>query len=77
MRNLKKTTLLNTCNPILMETILKVLREQFKDDDQRKTAEEIAGLVLETSLEWEPILKERGGRILARSAMDICLKIWC
>ena len=77
VRNLKKTTLLNTCNPILMETILKVLREQFKDDDQRKTAEEIAGLVLETSLEWEPILKERGGRILARSAMDICLKIWC
>ena len=60
-RNLRKTTLLNTYNPILMETILKVLREQFKDDDQRRTAREIAGLVPETSLEWEPILKERGG----------------
>ena len=46
-RILRKTTLLNTCNPILMETILKVLREQFKDDDQRKTAGEIAGLVPE------------------------------
>ena len=30
-RNLRKTTLLNMCNPILMETILKVLREQFKN----------------------------------------------
>ena len=60
-RNLRKTTLLNTCNPMLMETILKVLREQFKDDEQRKTAGEIAGLVPETSLEWEPFLKERGG----------------
>ena len=27
-RNLRKTTLLNMCNPILMETILKVLHEQ-------------------------------------------------
>ena len=40
-RNLKKTTLLNTCIPILVETILKVFREQFKDGDQ--TAGEIAG----------------------------------
>ena len=60
-RNLRKTTLLNMCNPILMETFLKVLREQFKDDDQRKTAGEIAGFVPETSLEWEAILQERGG----------------
>ena len=60
-RNLRKTTLLNTCDPILMETILKVLREQLKDDDQRKTAGEITGLVPETSPEWEPFLKERGG----------------
>ena len=51
-----KTTLLNTCNPILMVTILKVLREQFTGDDQRKT-----GLVPKTSLEWEQISKERGG----------------
>ena len=43
-----------------METILKVLREQFEDDDQMKTAGEIAGSVPETSLEWERILKERG-----------------
>ena len=46
------------CNPILMETILKVLREQIKDDDQRKTAGEIEGLVPETSLGMETILKE-------------------
>ena len=44
-----------------METILKVLCEQLKDDDQRRTAREIAGFVPETSLEWEPFLKERGG----------------
>ena len=55
-RNLRKTTFLNMCNPILMETILKVLRDQFKDDDQRKTSGEIAGSVPETSLEWETIL---------------------
>ena len=60
-RNLRKTTLLNTCNPILMETILKVLREQFKNDDQSETAGEIAGFVPETSLDLETILKERGG----------------
>ena len=58
-RNLRKTTLLTMCNPILLETMLKVLREQYKDDGQRKTAGEIAGLVTENSLEWEPILKER------------------
>ena len=49
-------------NPIFMETILKVLREQSKDDDQRKTAGEIAGSVPETSLELETILKEREER---------------
>ena len=49
----------------------------FKDDDQRKKAGEILASYWKPSLEWEPILKERGGRILARSAMDICLKIWC
>ena len=45
----------------LMETILKKFREQSKEDDQMKSAGEIAGLVPETSLEWEPILKGRGG----------------
>ena len=44
-----------------METILKVVREQFKDDDQGKTAGEIAGSVPEASLELETILKERVG----------------
>ena len=43
-----------------METILKVLREQIKDDDQRKRAGVIAGFVPETSLELETILQERG-----------------
>ena len=42
---LRKTTLFNTCNPKKMETVLKVLRVQFEDDDQRKTAGEIAGFV--------------------------------
>ena len=44
-----------------METIRKVLREQFKEDDQMNAAGEIAGLIPETSLECEQILKERGG----------------
>ena len=59
--NLRKTTLLNMNDLKLIETHLQKLREQFTDDDQRRTAGEIAGLVPETSLEWEPILKERGG----------------
>ena len=57
-RNLKKTTLLKTCNPILMEAILKKLREHFTDDDQRKAAAEIAGFVPETSLEWRNNLEK-------------------
>ena len=47
-------------NPILMETILKALREQ-SNEDQMRTAGEIIGSVPETSLDWDPILKERGG----------------
>ena len=43
-RNLRKTTLLKVCNPILMETVLEVFREQFKEDDQMNTAGETAGL---------------------------------
>ena len=54
-RNLRKATLLNTWNPMLMATILKVRREQLKEDDQRKTAGEIASSVPETSLELENI----------------------
>ena len=60
-RNLRKTTLLNMNDLKLVETHLHNLCEQFKDDDQRKTVGEIAGSVPETSLEWKPILKERGG----------------
>ena len=56
---LLKARLLNMYNPILMETILKALREQSRRDDQMNTAGEIIGSVPETSL--ESILKERGG----------------
>ena len=58
---LLKATLLNVRNPILRETILKALREQSKKDVQIKTGGEIIGSVPETSLDWESILKERGG----------------
>ena len=58
---LLKATLLNMYNPIVMETILKALRGQSKKDDQRKRAVEIIGSIPETSLDWDPILKERGG----------------
>ena len=60
-RNLRKTTLLYMYNPILMETILKALREQLEEDDQMNTAGETAGSIPEPSLECEQILKERGG----------------
>ena len=56
--NLAKTKLLKTCNPILMETILKVLREQSEDGDQMNTAGELVILIPETLLEWESTLKE-------------------
>ena len=69
-------TLLNMCRPVLFETILKALREQSEGDDQRKTAGEIIASVPETSLDWHPILKERGG-FWGMTAMDIFLKIWC
>ena len=52
-RNLRKTTLLNTCNPILMETILKVLREQSEHSDQMNTAGELVTLIPESLLECE------------------------
>ena len=48
---------MNMHNPIMRETILKVLREQSKTDDQMKTAGEIFGSVQETSLDWESILQ--------------------
>ena len=58
---LLKATLLYMYNPILMETILKALREQIKEDDQMNTAGEIAGSIPETSFDWDPILKVREG----------------
>ena len=58
---LLKATLLTMYNPTLMDTILNALREQSKKDDQMKTAGNTAGSVKETSLDWEAILKERGG----------------
>ena len=49
-----------------MNTILNLLREQFEEDEyviieENSWKTDIAGVVPETSLEWEPILKERGG----------------
>ena len=40
---LLNATLFNMYNPITMETILKALREQSKEDDQMKSAGEITG----------------------------------
>ena len=58
---LPKATLLNMYNPTSMETLLKALREQSKEDDQMKSVGEITSSVAETLLDWESILKERGG----------------
>ena len=55
------TSLLNTCPPKLMATILKALREQLKENDQLNAVEEIAGPVPEIPLEYDQILNE-GGR---------------
>ena len=44
------TTLLNTCPPKLIATILRALREQLKENDQFNAVEEIAGPVPETLL---------------------------
>ena len=43
-----------------METILKALREQLKENDQLNAVEEIAGPVPETLLEYDQILKGGG-----------------
>ena len=58
---LPEATLLNMYSPTSMETILKALREQSKEDDQVKSVGEITSSVPETLLDWDPILKERGG----------------
>ena len=62
------TVLSDTNNLKLMELHFRKLREQSKTVDQMKTAGEILGSVPETSLVWDPIMKERGG---------FWVKIWC
>ena len=57
-----QTTLLNTHPPKLIATILKVLREQLKENDQLSAVEEIAGPVPEIPLEYDQILKGGGGK---------------
>ena len=53
-----RTTLLDTCPPKLIATILKALPEQLKENDQLNAVEEIAGPVPEIPLEYDQILKE-------------------
>ena len=58
-KDLRKTTLLNMCNPMLMEKIFKVFLERFEEDDRMNIAVEIAGLIPKTSLECKKIEKMR------------------
>ena len=55
------STLLNTDPPKLIATILTVLREQLKENDQLNAVEEIAGPAPEIPLEYDQILKGGGG----------------
>ena len=50
-----QTTLLDTCPPKLIATILKALREQPKENDQLNAVEETAGPVPEIPLEYDQI----------------------
>ena len=56
-----RTMLLDMHSRKLRELRLQKLREQSKEDDQMKSAGEHTASVPETSLDWESILKERGG----------------
>ena len=56
-----QSTLLNTDPPKLMATVLTVLREQLKENDQLNAVEEIAGPAPEIVLEYDQILKGGGG----------------
>ena len=58
-----QTMLLNTYPPKLIATILKVPREQLKENDQLNAVEEIAGPVPDIPLEYNQVLKE-GRKIL-------------
>ena len=55
------TVLSDMSNLKLMEMHFQKLRGHSKKDDQMKTAGEIIGSIPQTSLDWDPILKERGG----------------
>ena len=56
------TTLLNTYLPKLIETILKALREQLKENDQLNADQEIAGPVPEVPLRIRSNLERRRRR---------------
>ena len=56
-----QTTLLNTCPPKLIATILKALWEQRKENDQLNAVEEIADPVPKIPLDYDQTLKG-GGR---------------
>ena len=58
------TSLLNTCLPKMIATILKALRGQLRENDQLHSVEEIAGPVPEIPVECDQILKE--GKIMGR-----------
>ena len=68
-----QTTLLNTYPPTLIETILKALREQLKENDQLNAVAEVAGPTPEILLEFvEQIKKEEDSGVT--STEDICQK---
>ena len=56
-----QSSLLHTCPPKLIATILNALREQLKENDQLKAFEEIVGPGPEVLIEYDQILKDGGG----------------
>ena len=54
-----QTTLLNTSPSRLSATILKVLREQLKENDKVNALEHVASPVPELPIEYDLILKDR------------------
>ena len=57
MNHEEQTTLLNTCPPQMIATILMALRERIKEKDQQNAVEEIAGPAPEIPLEYDQIMK--------------------
>ena len=72
-----QTRLLNTYPPELVETILKALREELKENDQLDTVEEIAGPVPYVPLEYDQTNLERWRKILGRCQWRISAKRSC